>query len=238
MQAKQGPPRPVHDRPCPPPPNDPNSFSGLQPVAGFGFGAAAVSASASASASAEPSLPGQLDGDVAQCLRHLSKKDATTKLKALQSLRDLVPSRSPQDLVAALPPWAYSFKRLMMDPAKSVRSEACATMGALAAAVGKQLAPQLRALLPPWWLATFDPYADVAAAARRSLGEAFPGRKLGGPSGALVFCRCGSTGGCCGRRPGGWGATVSIVPCAPNSVPTLAHCTFLKTPSQTTSNPT
>jgi hypothetical protein len=177
-----------------PSPSPNHSFSGLQPVAGFGFGAsaaaaaaaAATTAAASSGASAEPVLPGQLDGDVAQCLRHLSKKDATTKLKALQSLRELIPARSPSDLAGALPPWAYHFKRLMMDPAKSVRSEACATMGALAGAVGKQLAPQLRQLLPPWWLATFDPYADVAAAARRSLAEVFPGPKQ---AGSLVFCR-------------------------------------------------
>lgn len=163
-------------------------FSGLQPVAGFGFGSSAAAAAAASTASTgEPALPGQLDGDLAQCLRHLSKKDATTKLKALQSLRDFMRAKSAADLAVALPPWSYHFKRLMMDPAKSVRSEACATMGALAAAVGKQLAPHLKALLPPWWMATFDPYADVAAAARGSLAEAFPGPKQ---ASALVFCRC------------------------------------------------
>ncbi|KAI8472755.1 MAG: hypothetical protein J3K34DRAFT_384103, partial [Monoraphidium minutum] len=164
-------------------------FSGLQPVAGFGFGAPAAAAAAggaAAAAAGEPALPGQLDGDVAQALRHLSKKDATTKLKALQALRELATSKSSPELAAALAPWAYHFKRLMMDPAKSVRSEACATMGALAGAVGKQLAPHLKSLLPPWWLAAFDPYADVAAAARRTLGDAFPGPKQ---AGALVFCR-------------------------------------------------
>ncbi|KIZ02284.1 hypothetical protein MNEG_5679 [Monoraphidium neglectum] len=163
-------------------------FSGLQPVAGFGFGPppAAAAASAAAAAGGDPALPGALDSEIAQCLRHLSKKDATTKLKALQTLGDLARRRPAADAAAALPPWGYHFKRLLMDPAKSVRSEACATMGALAAAVGKALAPQLRALLPPWWGATFDPYADVAAAARRTLAEAFPGPKQ---AGALVFCR-------------------------------------------------
>lgn len=95
--------------------------------------------------------------------------------------------KDPAELAAALAPWAYHFRRLMMDPAKTVRSEACAAMGALAAAVGKRLAPHVRALLPHWWLATFDPYADVAAAAARSLAAAFPGQKQ---AGALAFCRC------------------------------------------------
>jgi E3 ubiquitin-protein ligase listerin len=163
-------------------------------VAGFGFGAPAAAAAAdptsaaAAGADGEPALPPALDGDVAQCLRHLSKKDATTKLKALASLRELAAARPAADAAAALTPWGYHFRRLMMDPSKSVRAEACATMGALAAAVGKALAPHLRALLPPWWLAAFDPYADVAAAARRTLAEAFPGPKQ---AAALAFCRWG-----------------------------------------------
>ena len=221
-----------------------HSFSGLQPVAGFGFGVPAAAAAPTAPAddaaaaagaaaatpaggggfsasAAEPSLPGQLDSDVAQALRRLAKKDATTKLKALQALREMAAGSGgggggtsggssgdnggssgdnggggsgggakPADaLAAALQPWAYYFRRLMMDPAKTVRSEACAAMGALAAAVGKRLAPHLKALLPPWWLAQFDPYADVAAAARRSLAAAFPGAKQ---AAALAFCRCAS----------------------------------------------
>lgn len=64
-------------------------FSGTRPVAGFGFGAPAAGAAspavASTSAAADPlELSAQLDGELAQCLRHLSKRDTTTKLKALQ----------------------------------------------------------------------------------------------------------------------------------------------------------
>lgn len=173
------------------------SFSGLTPVAGFGFGAPPVVAAAPAAAAAaeaasqwgadEPALTGALDGEVAQCLRHLSKKDATTKLKALAALRELCASKQPADLAAALPPWAYHFQRLTSDAAKPVRCEALAAMAALATTVGRALAPSLKTLLPPWWLAACDPYADVAAAARRSLAEAFPGQKQ---TAALVLCRC------------------------------------------------
>eukprot|EP00882_Tetradesmus_deserticola_P015366 GHRQ01016369.1.p1 GENE.GHRQ01016369.1~~GHRQ01016369.1.p1 ORF type:complete len:175 (-),score=38.78 GHRQ01016369.1:179-703(-) len=69
-------------------------FSGLRPVAGFGFGAPAAAVAAGGSAAglaaagggaADPlDLSAQLDGDFAQCLRHLSKRDTTTKMKALQ----------------------------------------------------------------------------------------------------------------------------------------------------------
>jgi hypothetical protein len=73
-------------------------FSGTRPVAGFGFGAPAASSAAgpaaanaaavaggAAAAGTDPlELSAQLDGELAQCLRHLSKRDTTTKLKALQ----------------------------------------------------------------------------------------------------------------------------------------------------------
>lgn len=61
-------------------------FAGVHPVAGFGFGApAAAAAAVSGTANADNlELSAQLDGDLAQCLRHMSKKDTTTKMKALQ----------------------------------------------------------------------------------------------------------------------------------------------------------
>jgi hypothetical protein len=85
-----------------------------------------------------------------------------------------------------LQPWAYHFKRLLLDPAKSVRIKAAAVMAAVAVSVGKALAPQLKTLLGPWYLASFDPYPDAAAAAKKSLADVFPGRKQ---LDALLFCR-------------------------------------------------
>lgn len=70
------------------------------------------------------------------------------------------------DLTAALPPWVYMYRRLVSDGNRGVRAEAAAVLGALAAAVGKAIAPQLRGLMGPWWVAQFDPYSDAAAAAR------------------------------------------------------------------------
>jgi hypothetical protein len=59
-------------------------------------------------------------------------------------------------------------------------------MAAVATAVGKAVAPQLKALLGPWFVASFDPYPDAAAAAKKSLADVFPGRKQ---LDALTFCR-------------------------------------------------
>lgn len=91
----------------------------------FGFSAAATAARPPAATGHEASVSTQgLDGEIAQCLRHLSKKDAVTKLKALQTLRALVKAKTVPDLVLALPPWSHLYARLCMDSNRSVRAEA------------------------------------------------------------------------------------------------------------------
>ncbi len=84
-------------------------------------------------------------------------------------------------------PWAYQYRRLVLDPARAVRCEAGVLMGLLAGAAGRGLAPHLRGVMGPWYLAGFDPYGDVAAASRTALQDTFPGHKL---RGALVLTRC------------------------------------------------
>ncbi len=168
-------------------------FSGGRPVtasvAGFKFGGAAgtaANAAAAEDAAADTLITAQIDGDVAQYLRHLSKRDPVTKLKALQALKALIPERSAADLAPALPPWLYVYKKLIMDLSRTVRAEASQVMSLLAVAVGKQIAPHLKSLMGAWWLAQFDPYSEASAAARSGLQAAFPGRKQ---LEALLFCR-------------------------------------------------
>ncbi|MEW5314556.1 MAG: hypothetical protein WDW38_006042 [Sanguina aurantia] len=139
-----------------------------------------------ASSDSGGSLPTQLDGEAAQLLRHLSKRDSTTKLKALQAVRSLVKQRTPSELALLLPPYAYLFKRLSMDPNRSVRAEAAAALVAITAPLGKALAPHLKSLMGPWLMATFDAYGEAAATARAGLTALFPGPKQ---RGALLHCR-------------------------------------------------
>ena len=55
--------------------------------------------------------------------------------------------------------------------------------------VGRSLAPHLKALMPAWFLAQFDPVAPAAAAAAaRSLSAAFDGREDKAAA-AVAFCR-------------------------------------------------
>lgn len=104
----------------------------------------------------------------------------------LQNLKELIPQKTAADLTLLLQPWVYQFKRLLLDPSKAVRSESAAIMAAVASSVGKGLLSQLKSVIGPWYLACFDPYNDAAAAAKRSLGEVFPGKKQ---ADVLVYSR-------------------------------------------------
>lgn len=104
-----------------------------------------------------------------------------------QTLKELIPQKSTADLALLLQPWAYQFKKLLLDPSKAVRAEAATIMAAVGSSVGKALLPQLKGVLGPWYLACFDPYPDAADAAKRSLQDVFPAKKQ---DDALVYCRC------------------------------------------------
>ena len=91
------------------------------------------------------------------------------------------------DVQAALPSWAYLFSRLVLDNNRGVRAEACHVTAAMAAAVGRGIAPLLKSLLPSWWLAQHDGYTEAAAAARAAFAAAFP--TAAKQRDAVLYCR-------------------------------------------------
>lgn len=221
----------------------PRSFSGSAPVAapgaGFGFGAKYAAAvptrggGAAGPGDAGPTavraaaiIPADLDGELSQQLQKLGKRDATTKLKALQALRALAGEKRDEDLVAALPCWAYLFARLAMDGNRAVRTEACHVTAALVATVGRGVAPLLKALLPPLWLAQHDAYSEAAAAAAAACAAAFPTPAK--QRDALLFCRAEV------RR--GAAAAGTVLSCKPAAAPLHvrlrlpAHCLHMPAP--------
>ena len=110
-------------------------------------------------------------------MQRLTKRDATTRLKALQTLRDVVATKSDDDLKGMLGPWAYYFGRLIMDANRGVRAETCTAMGAVAVASKRNLAPFIKNIYPYWFLAQHDESPEVVSAANSSLQLAFPGDK-------------------------------------------------------------
>lgn len=131
----------------------------------------------------------------------LSKKDSTTKFKALQGLQALVSSANTkptsdattsvstataQDASSAsaatgastalelIQHWPRLYRRLSIDPDRRVRLQAQVLLGQLGVAVGKKIVPHLSSLMGPWLSAQHDPSTDVASAAVAAFEAVFP----------------------------------------------------------------
>ena len=122
-------------------------FSGSTPVASTSNVVAAASSDAEAAGNnpTAPALTGELDSEITQLLRSLSKRDTTTKSKALQvaaavtasrytsffgsgcisdqtcscmlmqKLKAVVASKDASTVATCLPAWAYVYNKLVMD---------------------------------------------------------------------------------------------------------------------------
>lgn len=160
--------------------------TGSTATVGFGgyVGSSRLDSSSLATEDSAPFL--DIDGEVAQHLKRLGRKDSTTKLKALASLSELLKQKSGKDIVPIIPQWAFEYKRLLQDYNREVRRATHDTMTNLVIAVGRDLAPHLKSLMGPWWFSQFDPVFEVSQAAKRSLQVAFPAQEK--RLDALILC--------------------------------------------------
>ncbi|XVE58949.1 hypothetical protein DITRI_Ditri05aG0004100 [Diplodiscus trichospermus] len=156
-------------------------------AAAVGFGGYVGRSRLDSSLSTEDSSPFlDIDSEVAQHLKRLSRKDPTTKLKALASLSVLLKQKSGKEIVLIIPQWAFEYKKLLLDYNREVRRATHETMTNLVTAVGRDLAPHLKSLMGPWWFSQFDPSYEVSQAAKRSLQAAFPAQEK--RLDALILC--------------------------------------------------
>ncbi|CAA6669280.1 unnamed protein product [Spirodela intermedia] len=140
----------------------------------------------SSSIGEEAGTSSDVDGELAQHLKRLGRKDPITKVKALTTLSALFKQVSGSELAIIVPKWAFEYKKLLYDYSRDVRRSTHEAMANLVAAVRKGLAPHLKSLMGPWWFSQFDPVPEVAQAARRSLEAAFPAQEK--RLDALVLC--------------------------------------------------
>jgi hypothetical protein len=105
------------------------------------------------------------DPEIAQCFKRLSKRDVSTKLKALRCLPDTVRAGGPEIAAELLPSWLFVFKRLVMDNNRAVRHASIQAFDAIATTCGRKIAPNLKSVMGPWWFAMSDPYKEASAAA-------------------------------------------------------------------------
>ena len=128
-----------------------------------------------------------LDGETQVLLKKLGKRDTTTKLKALVELHATLRDKGAEWAAEFLPHWCLAFGRLAADISWQVREQACSALGVVAALLGRQLAPQLRTLMPPWLCCKCDAQHDVRRAAAAAFTAAFPSADKEGS--ALLYCR-------------------------------------------------
>lgn len=151
-----------------------------------GFGGYVGSTRVDMTSTTEQNTLLDIDGEVAQHLRRVSKKDPTTKLKALTSLGTLFRQIPASELCQIAPQWVFEYKRLVQDNSRQVRQAAHDVMANLAFTIGRGLAPHLRSVMGAWWLGQFDPFTEVSEAAKRSFQVAFPVQEK--RLEALIFC--------------------------------------------------
>ncbi|PWA65835.1 Armadillo-like helical [Artemisia annua] len=132
------------------------------------------STTTTSSTSDSPSTVVEVDGELAQHLKRLSRKDPTTKLKALATLSTQLSEKSAKEVSLVIPQWAFEYKKLLQDYNRDIRRATHDTMATLVSTVGRDLAPHLKSLMGPWWFSQFDPVYEVSQAAKRSLQAAFP----------------------------------------------------------------
>lgn len=114
------------------------------------------------------------DANVVVAFKNLTKKDATTKAKALEDLQGSLLAENGNLSEPVLEAWVRLFPRLSIDNARRVRQLAHILNGQLCAKCGKRVAKYLTQLSGPWLAGTFDTDRATGKAASDSLTAVFP----------------------------------------------------------------
>ncbi|KAI4457621.1 zinc finger protein [Holotrichia oblita] len=112
-----------------------------------------------------------IDSNFQLVLKKMSKKDSTTKLKALQEFTDLVKSSDQETIKNA---------------DHKVREATHSSHHQVVLKAKRNLAPYLKQLAGAWFTSQYDTYAPAASAATRSFEDAFPPNKI---QEAIIYCQ-------------------------------------------------
>uniref|UniRef100_A0A8B9HE14 E3 ubiquitin-protein ligase listerin n=1 Tax=Astyanax mexicanus TaxID=7994 RepID=A0A8B9HE14_ASTMX len=127
-----------------------------------------------------------VDADFRLVLRKLSKRDAVTKLKAVQEFGAMCQERESDVVKGVLPYWPRIYCKISVDHDRRVREATQQAFEQLILKVKRNLAPYLKGIMGHWLIAQCDTYSPAASAASVAFQAAFPLNKQ--PE-ALSFCR-------------------------------------------------
>lgn len=118
-------------------------------------------------------------------LRKMSKKDPTTKIKALKEFTDLVNQSEVDAVLTTLPFFPKIYVALSCDVDARVRENSQSALAAIVNKAGKKLAPILKQLFPAWVCSQYDTHPTAASIATNCFEKAFPAAKI---SDVFAFC--------------------------------------------------
>uniref|UniRef100_A0A4W3I6R2 E3 ubiquitin-protein ligase listerin n=1 Tax=Callorhinchus milii TaxID=7868 RepID=A0A4W3I6R2_CALMI len=127
-----------------------------------------------------------VDPDFRMVLRKMSKRDATTKLKAVQEFGAMCKERDPETIKAVLPYWSRIYCKISLDHDRRIREAAQQAFELLVFQVKRNLAPYLKNIMGYWLISQCDTYTPAASAAKQAFQAAFPPPKQ--PE-AMAFCK-------------------------------------------------
>lgn len=126
---------------------------------------------------ASDDVDANVDSDFRMVMRKLTKRDQTTRLKALQELTDLVKEKDVELVKGALPFWPRLYNKLALDNDRRVREATHRAHEQLCLKVKRGLAPHAKAMVGAWLAGQCDPFAPAASAAKAAFAAAFPSAK-------------------------------------------------------------
>ncbi|KAI5363949.1 Putative E3 ubiquitin-protein ligase listerin [Septoria linicola] len=143
---------------------------------GGGFGSSAFGSGSSSVLSyvqEPPDYSAVSDSNVVVAFKNLSKKDSTTKAKALEDLLSFLAGTKSEVEDAVIEAWVKQYPRLSIDNSRRVRQLAHQHTGLLSVQCGKRIAKQLPIIAGPWLAGSFDSDRSVSKAAEHALGTVF-----------------------------------------------------------------
>ncbi|RMZ66379.1 ring zinc finger [Pyrenophora seminiperda CCB06] len=142
------------------------AFGGATPA----FGA---SSSTLSYVSEPPDLSAISDPNVVVYFRNLSKKDSTTKAKALEDIQAYVSALHEPVEDGLLETWIKIYPRTSIDNAKAVRQNAHLAHGHFALSAGKRMAKHMPKSVAAWLCGLYDSDRSVVEATQASLRQVF-----------------------------------------------------------------
>ncbi|GFR13882.1 e3 ubiquitin-protein ligase listerin [Trichonephila clavata] len=119
-------------------------------------------------------------------MRKMLKRDAVTRLKAVQEFGEHCHEKEENVVKSVLPFWPRLFNKLAMDFDRRIREAAHQANGKLMSKVKRDIAPYLKNIMGVWLLGQCDLYAPAASVAQTIFCTTFPTNKQ---ADAVMFCK-------------------------------------------------